>query len=63
MRMKARKHASQQSVNSAVKGSCCSTYRGGSCAKETLKTANRILVDFHHQLPLSVWGEGSHSKN
>jgi Tn3 transposase DDE domain len=27
--------------------------------QETLKAANKILVDFHHQLPLSsVWGEG-----
>src|SRR5262249_48464472 len=27
--------------------------------QETLKAANRVLVDYHHQLPLSsVWGEG-----
>ena len=30
----------------------------------TLKTANAILVDYHHHLPLSrVWGDGSRSSS
>jgi TnpA family transposase len=31
---------------------------------ETLKAANAILVDYHHQLPLSrIWGDGSRSSS
>jgi hypothetical protein len=31
---------------------------------ETLKAANRVLVDFHHRLPISaVWGSGVHSSS
>jgi len=31
---------------------------------ETLKAANRVLVDFHHRLPLSAaWGQGISSSS
>jgi hypothetical protein len=32
--------------------------------EEALKTANALLVNFHHRLPLSaVWGDGTHSSS